>query len=801
MVENLRRDIRTALRSLRAAPAFTAVVIGVLTLATGAATAVFSVTDVVALRRLPFDQADRLVALDSRTPNGEVVRSPFTAPAFLALRERRDLFSGLAAVSSSSVTLAGEGDREPEVLSAQRVSAEFFGVLRVFPSLGSAFTANNEIEGRDKVAVISHRLWQRRFASAPNVVGQRLPAAEGSIEIIGVMPASFAYPVGAVQPTEVWIPYVIPADERTANIAAYLRMVGRLQNGLSIAAAQQRLDATGPEGRPVGLSSSQWNPVIRDLRASSTGDVRTWLLMLLASAICLVLIACVNVANLSLVRATVRQRELSVRAALGATRWDVARMLLTENVLLAVAGTACGVFVAWIGTEALRSVLPPSLPRLADIAIDWRVLSVSAGAAVMTGIGFGLAPALRPPDAKASLAEHQRTATSSLRHSFLRGTFVVAEVALAVVLGVGAGLFLASFARVMRVDLGVDYQNVLLVDVRPKGTDAGARQANGARVASLIDRLRATDGIDAVSMASSNVPFTGRLSSGPITIPGRTENMLPGNHTISVVAGDYFRSLGVSMVAGRFFTDADSDGGSVVIINQAVARAYFPNASALGQTVSASGDRTIIGIVGNVRTQGPEQDTPYEFFVPGARGKVTGGTLIVKTSSRATAIVPRVRAAIRSEFPDLAIPTVRTLEDRFDAYISERRLSMLLLTLFGLLGLTIAAVGIYGVVTYAVSQRTRDIGIRMALGAQRSTIVMSVLRVASVQAAIGLVAGLGLAWILATTVKTMLFEIEPREVWIYVVVGGVLGTVALLAALLPARRATKIDPIVALRSE
>jgi predicted permease len=617
--------------------------------------------------------------------------------------------------------LKRDGENDPEIVREQRVTAEFFPVLRASPSIGRAFTTEYEIEGRHRVAVISHGLWQRRFGGTSDVLGKRLPADGGDVEILGVMPSGFTYPVGAIQPTDVWMPYVIPNSERAAKVSAYLRLIARLKDGITIEQAQTRVDVI--DASTAGIQTDTGRLRVRDLHESLVGDMRAWMFMLLAAVACVLLIACVNIANLLLVRATVRVRELSVRSALGATRWDLARMLLAESLVLSTAGAALGILVAWWGIGPLRSLLPPDLPRLAAIAINWRVLAVSAGAALVTGIAFGLAPVFHSSRAiDRVLKDDGRADTASTRSQWLRATFLIAEVALAVVLLVGAALFIASFARLMRIDLGLDYHNVLVMDVRP-------RAGTSARFTNVLEQVRRIPGVEAAAIASANLPFSLSANSAPISSPpGRTLPPALAGVALSRISPDYFRALGVPLLRGRFFTATDSQGSELVaILNEAAAKTYFPNQDPIGQSFGMSGSRTIVGVVGNVRGFGPERTIERESFVPMAQAEVNGGTLLLKTTDNSAAIAPQVKAAIWSEFPNVAIPAPRTLEQGLGRLIAERRFSMFLLSLFGVLGVTIAAVGIYGVMTYVVTRRTREIGIRMALGAGSSTILWSVL--------------------------------------------------------------------------
>jgi predicted permease len=794
VLETLTRDLRSAVGGLRATPAFTAVVLAVLTLTMGATTAIYSAVDAVVLRGLPFTDSERLVAVD-RTFQGRVVMTVFAAQDFLALRELTDVFDGMAAVTSQNVVVGRDGRLEPDILRGQRVSAEFFPVLRATPALGRVFTRQEEVAGSDRVAVISHSLWQRRFGGTPDVLGKRLPATGGDLEVIGVMPREFAYPVGEIEATDLWVPYVILDAERTARIAVYLRLIGRLRDGVTLEQAQARVAqrAAPPADAREGAF------VLRDLRESLTGYSRPWMLMLLGSVAFLLLLACVNIANLLLVRATVRLRELGVRSALGATRWDIARMLLAESLVLSMAGTALGMLAAWLGVAWLRSILPSGLPRLADVSVDLRVLGVAAAAALATGVGVGLAPVFHSSRAIAVvLRQNGRTDTPSGGRQRLRATLLTAQVALAVVLLVGAALFLRSFSRLMAVDVGLDYRNVLTVDVRPTAADV-----NAAALARVLERVRAIPGVSVASLAQSTLPFTGQSTSVALRIPDRADRLTSsGNIYLSYVSPDYFRVLRFTLLRGRSLTEADVSGAQpVVVLNDTAARTAFPNEEPLGQRIIARVPRTVVGVVADVRGFGPERPVEPQAFVPLTGVEANRGTLLLRLDGRAAAILPQVKAAIWTEFPDLAIPAPTMLEERFGIFIAERRFSMFLLGLFGLLGVTIASVGLYGVTSYVVSQRTREIGIRMALGAQPPSMLRSVLLRTSTQAAIGVLAGFAMAWLLARSIEPFLFQVDPRDLRLYGAVAAILASAALIAAYLPARRASRVDPLIALRAE
>jgi len=589
----------------------------------------------------------------------------------------------------------------------------------------------------------------------------------------------------------------------------HLHVVGRLRDGVSIERAQARMDQITAS---LAAETPRWFTdrvaKVEPLHQFVTRGVRTWMVMLLGVVSFVLLIACVNLANLMLVRATTRTRELGIRAALGASRWDLSRVLLLESLILSLTGAAFGAVVAWWGIDALRSAIPAEVPRAATIAVDMRVLAATGIVAILTGIAFGMAPVAHfsRPTVAGALSQTERTTTASTRTKALRATLVVAEVALAVVLLVGSGLFLASFARLINVDLGLDHQNVLTVQVRVLEAPTNVQQAsqrNRQLLLNVLDRVRAIPGVEVASLLGGGLPLRGDLRTVDFGIPGRE---LPRNTDIALnqISPDYFRTIKVPLSKGRFFSDDDSQNSEpVVILNQAAAERYFEGEDAIGKIVRLAGDRTVVGIVGNIRHDGPERGWRTQAYVPLPQSRVLGATLVVRTARGAQGIVPAVRQAIWSEFPD-AVPTridEQALEYYFDALVAQRRFNMLLLVLFGVLGLIIASVGIYGVMAYVVSQRTQEIGIRMALGALPSTILMSVLGGALLYMIIGLAIGLVSAWGLAELVRGFLFEIQPHDPTIYAGVLAVLAMTGLAAAFFPARRAAGVDPLIALRME
>lgn len=816
--EVLWRDARHAVRSLRATPAFTTVALMVLTLSIGATTAIFSVVDAVILRGLPFDESDRLVAVGELNVKDSSTSSlNLAAPQnFLDWRDQQDVFTSLASVGYAAISLKRQGDALPETLRAQSVTADFFSVLRTAPLLGRAFSTDNEVEGHAPVAVISYGLWQRRFGGRPDVIGAQLPSQLASFEVVGVMPPGFTYPVdtyvlSASEPIDVWLPYRFSSNDRVrGNSFGYnLHVVGRLRDGVSIEQAQARMDQITAS---LAAETPGWFTdrvaKVEPLHGFVTRGVRTWMLMLLGAVSFVLLIACVNLANLMLVRATTRTRELGIRAALGASRWDLSRVLLLESLILSLAGAALGTVVAWWGVEALRSAIPAEVPRAAAIAVDMRVLAATGIVALLTGMAFGLAPMAQfsRPKVSGVLNQSERTTTASTRTKGLRATLVVAEVALAVVLLVGSGLFLASFARLIGVDLGLDHRDVLTVQVRVSEAPTNVEQAsqrNRQLLLNVLDRIRAIPGVEVASLLGGGLPLRGDLRTVDFGIPGRE---LPRNTDIDLnqISPDYFKAIKVPLLNGRFFTEVDSQNSQpVVILNQAAAARYFEGEDAIGTIVRLAGNRTVVGVVGNIRHDGPESGWRTQAFVPLPQSRVLGATLVVRTSPDAQGILSAVRQAIWSEFP-AALPVhvvESTLDVYFDALVAQRRFNMLLLALFGVLGLTIASVGIYGVIAYAVSQRTQEIGIRIALGALPSTILKSVLGGALLYMIAGLAIGLIGAWGLAGLVRGFLFDIQPHDPRVYAGVLLVLAMSGLAAAFVPARRASRVDPLIALRME
>jgi predicted permease len=518
----------------------------------------------------------------------------------------------------------------------------------------------------------------------------------------------------------------------------------------------------------------------------------------------------VNVANLMLARATARSRDVGVRAALGASRWQLARALLAESLVLSVAGTLLGLLVAYWGIEIMRASLPASLPRLNDAGLDVRVLLASAIAAISTGIFFGLLPAIRfsRPQMAGALREGGRTGQAGHARERVRAVLLVAEVALAVVLLVGSGLFVTSFVKLMRVDLGIDPGQILTMRVQPKvefGTERSDSEFARAAVVveDVLERVRKIPEVEVGAMLNNgSVPLSGGWSRSVLEVPGRKRFTDPDDQVdIKSVTADYFKALRIPVTLGREFTDADRSTGaeSLAIINDIAASRFFAGQNPVGQSVKINGDRTIVGVVRAVRLGGPEAELRPEVYTPSSRTRLFGGTLILRTKGDPSAVVPAVRAVVRQALPDVVVPEPETMDSMFVRLIAQRKFNMIVLALFGVLAIAIAGVGIYGVMAYLVEQRTQEIGIRMALGAQPGQVLRMVLSRATLLMAVGIVLGLTGGWFLARLVETFLFKVEPHDVAVYAGAAAVLVAAGLLAALLPARRASRVDPMLVLR--
>jgi predicted permease len=820
-------DLRDAARSLRSTPTFTIVALIVLSLAIGGSTAIFAVVDAVALRGLPYDESHQLVQVGTVDLKTAVFGSYQSPQTFADWQTRQDVFSAMTATQSAGGFSVNDNGIVRDLPTLQ-VTAGYFEVYRAYPQLGRVFTAAHEAERGERVALISDGLWRRQFGADPNVIGRTLrstaeltygapfPVPAGAWTIIGVMPRGFRSPVSGPRQTDIWVPYVVPASQRSRNgsQSAPLHVTARLKNGVTVEQADARIGAITAslaEAYPTWFKDQRG--AVRTLHDAAVGSARPWMLLLLGAVGLVLLIACVNVANLMLARAMARGREIQVRAAIGASRWRIARGLLVESLLLAAAGAVLGLIVAVWGINGLRAALPEPLPRISDVALDVRVMGVAALVSIVTGLLFGLAPALqlsRPGGASALRAGSSGATPGGTR---LRSALVVSEIALAVVLTIAAGLFLSSFIRVANVDIGLEPRNVLTMRVWPKfdPSKPGARESEVSRSAAaipeILDRLSAIPGVVSAGFMAGDLPLTGYSARAEVVVPGR-EQPFGGDDRVQVrhVTSGYATAVGAPLVRGRYIEAGDTRRSTpVVVLNEEAAARYLGDREPIGATITIergyAPQVTVVGVVRNVRLGGPEAAVQPEAYLSAAQGRFLGGTLAVRTTGEPLALAGAVRDAIRSSFPEIPEPEAGTMESLLGGLIAQRRFNMLIVVLFGGLALAIASAGLYGVMSYLVTQRTREIGVRLALGAPPARLMMAVIGRGVVHTAAGVAIGLAVSWQLASLVEGFLFEVRPHDAAVYGGAAALLAACGIVAAFVPARRAARVNPIIALRVE
>jgi putative ABC transport system permease protein len=805
MLASLWNDLRHAARLLLRAPGFTAIAVGALAIGIGANTATFSVANSLLLRELPYANPERLAVIWEHNLPRDRKNNVVSPGNFIHWREMQQTFEDLAAVGMTfTVTLTGDG--EPEELPMQMVSASFFPVLGVQPAIGRTFRPEDD-RPNSRAAVISDRLWKRRFGGNAHILDRPITIGGSPYAVLGVMPPGFSFLDKTV---EVWLPTAFTAAARTPR-GRWINVVGRMKPGVSLDQAQRDMARVhGELARLFPDFNTGWTARVVLLERQLTGDVRPALFVLLGAVAFVLLIACANVANLLLARATARQRELAVRAALGAGRGRLVRQLLAESALLAATGGAAGLLLAWWAVNLLRAVVAERLPiqRLESVSIDGEVLAFTIAVSVASGLLFGLVPALSASGgALAAALKDGARAGSGARAARARSMFVIVQVALALVLLAGAGLLIRSFVSLLNVDAGFESGHTVTMRVSLPGSRYAEPASRVRFFDRLFDRIDVLPGI-AASGATSFLPLTGLGAATSYAVIGEPKPPA-GNEPVCdvrVVASRYFQAMGVPLLAGRLFDDHDKgDQTNRIIVNETMARRHWPNGDALGKRVRISWndprEDEIVGIVGNVRHQGLETEPRSMIYWPYPRFPYPGMTLAFRTSGDPRSIVNAAVALIREQDPDLAVARIRTMGEVVADSVAQRRLTMQLIVAFALAALVLAAVGIYGVIAYAVTQRTQEIGIRMALGAQRGDVVRMIVGHALLLAVAGVAIGLAGAFTLTGLMKELLFDVRPDDPLTFGVVAIGLTLVALAASYLPGRRATRVDPVVALRAE
>jgi len=695
----------------------------------------------------------------------------------------------------------------PEAIVRHRVTASFFDVLRTRPTIGRVFTADNEVDGRHRVTILSDAFWKRRFGGDPNIVGRTIPINGEGYEVLGVMLAGFSYPVGALQPAELWVPWVPTPNERVRGgmRSIYLQSIARLKPGMSIDQARGQMNQVAATIEQANPQTNAGHTIgIRPLRDHFVGaSTKSWMVMLLAAVVIVLLIACANVASLWLARAAARDRDIAVRAALGASRWRLVRLLLVESVLVSAIGTAFGIALAWQAVRVLKAAMPEGVARVATIGIDGRVLAVATGLALITGILSGIVPALQTsnPRLAGTLNESARGGGTGRGRRRLRSALVIVEVALAVVSLVGAALFIGSFIGVMRLDFGFQGERVLTAQIVPQlqpGQDS--RSVNLWPVLEdIVSRLQHVPGVVEASAGAPGIPLRFNMHITGLTVPGK---VLEGDRSISLksVSSGYHRALKVPLRRGRLFGAIDhANSALVIILSEAAARVFFGDEDPVGRAVFIDGERerTVVGVVGNARQASIEINPHPEVYVPITQGTNRSGYLIIRTSGDPDDLVPDVRAVVSAALPHDPLRNIASMEELIARQTATRRLNMVMLSLFGVLGLAISTIGVFGVMAHLVTQRTREIGVRIALGATRNQIIGMVVRNAAALVVAGVAVG-GLAgWYLSTVARQFLFGLDPHDPRPFIVSATILLLAALVASIVPARRAATVDPTVA----
>lgn len=804
------KDLRHSIRSLLRNPGFTAVAVITLMLAIGVNTTIFSVVNAVLLKALPFQEPQQLVSV--HTHPTEAGLPGIAAYQYLAWKEKSATLDDLAAFTDNNFNLTGDG--EPERISCAQVTASLFTTLGVQPIRGRVFLAEEDKKGADNVAIVSEGFWQRRYARNEAILQTTLTLDNKPYLIVGVMPTGFRFP----GEFDVWLPLALdPHREIHGDFFSLVEVVGRLKPGANPQGVQTELSLIARQAsdrgteEPLPLSMVEVAP----LQTQLVSGVRLTVLVLWGAVGLVMLLACVNVASLMISRTLARQREMAVRAAIGARRWQLIRQLLIESVAIGLAGGALGLLIAVWGTRGIASLVPQgfttSVYDLNNLRLDWRVFAFTLGLSVLTGIVFGLAPALTSskPDLIKVLRNSRSYGLMSFGLRSFRGWLVVAELALAVVLLLGAGLLVRSFNKLMAIDLGFDRNNVLTARINlPRSKYSAESQSLGFHQ-DLLQRVKSLPGVESAGTVN-HTPLTGFGMIVFTEIEGVPPPDTKKDDPIGVgsVSPEYFQAMKIPLLSGRYYDESDrADTQKVAIANEAFARRYFPNGDVLGKRVGfacpekAGLCRTIIGVVGNVRQESLTDDVAAELYMPFTQMPMNGMTLVVRTKSDPLILAAAVRNEVLTVDKNQPIFDVKTLDQRVNDSVAVSRSLMVLFSAFALLALVLGAVGIYGIVSYSVTQRTHEIGIRMALGARAGNVLSLIMKNGVTLVLTGIVIGIAGALALTRFLTTLLFGVTPTDSVTFVVVSIVFFVIAIIASLIPAVRATRVDPLVALRYE
>jgi putative ABC transport system permease protein len=807
------QDVRYGFRMLLKSPGFTVVAVVALALGIGANTAIFSVINSVLLRPLPYADPDRLVVVWETNPNlgGNLQLRNEASPAnYLDWKAQQTVFEDFGVFNWNTFNLTG-GDT-PEQLTGNPSTASIFSTLGVKPMLGRVISAEDDREGAPRVVLLSHKLWQRRFGAKPEIVGQQISLNNQSYTVIGVMPPEFVFPAGI---SELWVPMAFTKAASERRSAHYLYTRARLKPGVSMEQAQAEMDTIAARLRQQYPDTNTDRGIrLVSLHEETVRQLKPALLVLLGAVGFVLLIACANVANLMLARATARHKEIAIRTALGASRWRVVRQLLTESLLLSLAGGLCGLLLALWGIDLLKGGVPSQMISFTygwnQIGLDARVLTFTLAISILTGMLFGLIPALQvsKPDLNEGLKEGDRGSTGTRNRA--RSLLVVSEVALALILLVGAGLMMKSFVRLLEVRPGFDPENVLTASLSLPRARYDNTQKAADFVAQLEQQVAGQPGVKAVG-AVNLLPMAGSGATTSFVVEGQAAPMRGQEPEANyrVVTPSYFGALGIPVARGRAFNEHDraKEAGApgVAIINETMVRLFFQNEDPLGRRLLDSEGRNppveIVGVVGDIKHFGLDDKPEAYLYLPHAQVGGNFMTLVVRTERDPSAMTAALRREVLTLDKDQPVFDVKTMEQRLADTGAQKRLTMWLLGVMASVALVLAAVGIYGVIAYSVTQRTHEIGIRMALGAQRGDIIRLVVKQGMLMAVVGVLVGLAASFYVTRVMSGLLFGVSATDPATFAGVALLLAAVALVACLIPARRATRVDPMVALRYE
>jgi predicted permease len=805
-------DLKLAFRSLLKSPGFTLVAVLILALCIGANTAIFTVLKKVVLDPLAFPHSERLIVFHNSYPGAGVPRIANAIPDYFDRKQLTDVFESVALWSGTGFEFGSAG--QPQRISGEAVTPDYFQVLQASPMLGRRFSAEEAVPGKDKAAILSYGIWREQFASDPDILGKDIRLDGVPYRVVGVMPAGFSGPLH--RDSVIWIPLAF-APEMTSEKWRHTNnweMIGRLRPGVSLEQAQRRVDALNkanldrfPQFRQLAVDS-RYTTLISSMKDELVGEVRSTLYLLQAAAALVLLIGCVNIAGLLLVRSSVRMKELAIRFSLGAGRGVLARQLLTESLALAVMGGIAGMLIAFIGVHALTYFGADQLPRIAGISLDGSALAFNILAAVATGLVFGALPIrnLWRQDLARAFHANERTGTAERSVLQSRSILVISQISLAFVLLVIAGLLAFSFARLLQVNPGFHSAGVSTVEIALPFTRYNENDAARNLIAGLVGRLQRTPGIEQAAV-TTYLPFTGKHMEAVIRVDG--EMPTPGTSLqapkYNFVSAGYFKTLGIPLRQGRAIEDADGESSPVVVIDEMVAHRYWPKGNALGARIGlflAGPMVTVVGVVGGVKTASlAERDTAGQIYLSYKQFPPRELYLAARGKASEAALFNAMRLAVAQSDPQLPIVNARTMTERISISMAQVRTAMVLCSIFGMLAALLAAIGVYGVLAYSVSQRTREFGIRLALGAQAQGLLRSVLWQGFKIAMAGSVIGGIAAMALTRFVGRLLYEVTPTDPMIFAVIALLLAAVTLLSCYVPARRVTKVDPMVALRAE